>query len=87
VFGSWLEVASASPWTYALVFAAAALDVFVPIVPSETLLVVAAALAAGGDLALSGVIAVAAAGAILGDNAAFAAGRALGPRTEHRLRR
>jgi len=87
VFGSWLEVASASPWTYALVFAAAALDVFVPIVPSETLLVGAAALAAGGDLALSGVIAVAAAGAILGDNAAFAAGRALGPRTEHRLRR
>jgi two-component system sensor histidine kinase UhpB len=87
VFDSWLEVASASPWTYALVFAAAALDVFVPLVPSETLLVSAAALATNGDLALSGVVAVAAAGAIIGDNAAYAAGRALGPRAEHRLRR
>ena len=86
VFDSWLEVASASPWTYALVFAAAALDVFVPVVPSETLLVAAAALAASGDLVLAGVMAAAAAGAIVGDNAAYALGRAVGPRAERWLR-
>jgi membrane-associated protein len=39
---------SSSPWTYAIVLAVAALDAVVPIVPSETLLVTAAALAASG---------------------------------------
>jgi len=87
VFGSWLEVASASQWTYAVVFAAAALDVFVPLVPSETLLVGAAALTAGGELELPGVVAAAAAGAMLGDNAAYGVGRALGPGAENWLSR
>ena len=82
---SWLEAASASPWTYALVFAVAALDVFIPLVPSETLLVGASALAVSGDLNLAVVMLVAACGAILGDNAAYGLGRLVGPRAAHRL--
>ena len=85
MFNSWLEVVSASPWTYALVFAIAVLDVFIPLVPSETVLVAAAALATTGKLELSVVMAAGAAGAILGDNAAYGLGRALGPRAAHRL--
>lgn len=74
------DLASASPWTYAVVFAFAALDSLVLIVPSETVLVAAAALAASAELSLFGVIGAAAAGAVLGDTGAYGAGRSLGPR-------
>ena len=71
--------AVASPWLYAAMFAVALIDGFFPPVPSETVLVAAAAVAASTgspDLLLLG--AVAAAGAALGDNIAFAVGRSTG---------
>jgi len=61
MFDSLVDLASSSAWTYALVFAMAALDVLAPIVPSESLLVAAAALSASGRL---NVAVVALAGAL-----------------------
>lgn len=74
------DLASGSPWTYAVVFAFAALDSLVLIVPSETVLVAAAALAASAELNLLGVICAAGVGAVLGDTIAYSAGRSFGPR-------
>lgn len=79
------DLASASPWTYAVVFAVAVLDAIVLIVPSETVLVAAAALAAAGELRLPGIIAAAAAGAWLGDVGGYSAGRWLGPALQRRF--
>jgi membrane-associated protein len=80
VFESLTEQVSGSPWTYAFLFAIAALDVIFPIVPSETSVILAGVLASTGDLILVLVIAVAAAGAILGDNTSYWIGRTLGDR-------
>jgi membrane protein DedA with SNARE-associated domain len=54
-------------------------------VPSETVLVAAAALAGAGDLMLSGVIAAAAAGALIGDTGGYSAGRWFGPGLRRRF--
>ncbi|MFB8190742.1 DedA family protein [Microbacterium sp. NPDC055988] len=71
--------AIASPWLYLVLFAVTVIDGFFPPVPSETVLVAAAAVAAStgdGNLLLLG--AVAAIGATIGDNIAFLIGRSLG---------
>jgi membrane-associated protein len=85
VFESLTEHVSGSPWTYAFLFAVAALDVVFPLVPSETSVILAGVLAATGDLMLAGVIACAAAGAILGDNTAYGIGRTAGNRIVERF--
>ena len=78
-------VADASGWAYAIVFLLAYLDVFVPIVPSETAVITAGVVAGSGDLSLAIVIAVAAAGAFLGDNSAYLVGRRFGHRATDRF--
>jgi membrane protein DedA with SNARE-associated domain len=83
MFESLVDLASGSAWTYALVFALATLDVLAPILPSESLVVAAAALSASGRLNVAVVAVAAAAGALLGDNIAFGCGRLL----DTRLRR
>jgi membrane-associated protein len=80
-----LELASASPWAYALVLAAAALDAVFPLVPSETTVISAGVLAGLGDLSIALVIAAGAAGALAGDNGGYAMGRAFAPRLERRV--
>ena len=80
MFGSLVDLASGSPWTYALVFALATLDVLAPILPSESVVVAAAALAASGRLSVGLVALAAGAGALLGDNLAFLCGRLLDAR-------
>ena len=65
------DYVSGSPWTYAFLFGVAALDVVFPLVPSETSVILGGVLASSGDLLLAGVIATAAAGAVLGDNTAY----------------
>ncbi|MBT2486113.1 MULTISPECIES: DedA family protein [unclassified Microbacterium] len=71
--------AIASPWLYAVLFTVTVIDGFFPPIPSETVLVAAAAVAAStgeGNLVL--LAAVAAVGAVIGDNLAFMIGRRLG---------
>jgi membrane-associated protein len=82
-----VDLATASPWVYLAIVLVAALDAIVPVVPSETAVISAAALAGSGELSLSLVVVAAAAGAVLGDNTAFAAGRLLRPRLEPRIAR
>jgi membrane protein DedA with SNARE-associated domain len=80
MFESLTEYVSGSPWTYAFLFAIAALDVIVPLVPSETSVILAGVLASTGDLNLVLVILFAAAGAIVGVNTAYWIGRKVGHR-------
>lgn len=68
-----------SPWIFLVVFAVCAIDGFFPPVPSETVVVAAAAISvATGEPHLVLLIAVAAAAAIAGDATAFAIGRSIG---------
>ncbi len=80
-----LEQALASPWGLLALFAVAPGDSVLPIVPSETLVVTAGALAVGGDQSLPLVIGAAALGAFTGDHVSYALGRAGGPRLRRRL--
>ena len=70
----------ASPWLYVVLLAVTVVDGFFPPVPSETVLVAASAvLASTGELwALVPLGLIAALGAAIGDNIAFALGRRLG---------
>ena len=79
------DFVSGSPWTYAFLFAVAAVDAFFPLVPSETSVIAAGVLAASGDLVLVLVIALAAAGAIVGDNISYWIGRTVGHRVAARF--
>jgi len=71
-------VSDASGWAYLIVFAAAALDALVPVVPSETIVITAGVVAAAGGLSLALVVPAAAAGAFVGDNTAYWIGRRWG---------
>ncbi|WP_120493568.1 DedA family protein [Microbacterium phyllosphaerae] len=70
----------ASPWLYVVLLTVTVIDGFFPPVPSETVLVAAAAvLASTGEFwALIPLGLIAALGAAIGDNIAFALGRRLG---------
>ena len=71
--------AAASPWLYLVMFATAVIDGFFPPIPSETVLVAAAAVAVSSDETnVPLLIVVAAVGAMIGDNIAYAIGRAVG---------
>ena len=80
---SFVEIASGSPWTYAVILGVAALDALVPLVPSEATVISAGVLAGAGDLQLGFVIAAGAAGAYAGDSSAYLLGR----RADERFRR
>lgn len=71
--------ASTSPLVYLLVFAVCVIDGFFPPIPSESVVVALAALAiSSGSPWLLALGAVAAAGAIVGDNIAYLIGRRVG---------
>ncbi|MFC7789623.1 DedA family protein [Microbacterium sp. MAHUQ-60] len=71
--------AVASPWLYLVLFAVAVIDGFFPPVPSETVLIAAAAVAAsGGDVNVILLGVVGGLGAAIGDNIAYRLGRAVG---------
>lgn len=74
---SLLTWVSDSNWTYLVVFAFALGDVLFPLIPSETALITAGALAVSGDLRLEILIVCAGLGAVLGDNIAYGVGRFL----------
>lgn len=79
-------VSEASTWAYLVVLLFAALDVFVPVVPSETAVITAGVLAAEGELALSVILLCAASGAFLGDNSAYFVASRIGERAVRRIR-
>jgi membrane-associated protein len=85
VFQSLTEYVSGSPWTYLFLFVIAALDAVIPLVPSETSVILAGVLASQGDLVLILVIVFAAAGAVAGDNLSYWIGRKLGDRVVNRF--
>lgn len=65
-----------SPWIYLIVFGIACLDSFIPLVPSETLMITGGVFAAtDGQPQLLLLIAAGAAGAFVGDHIAYSFGR------------
>jgi membrane protein DedA with SNARE-associated domain len=78
-------VSSASGWAYGIVFLLALLDAFLPVVPSETVVITAGVVAAGGDLSLWLVVVAGAAGAFAGDNISYFIGREFGHAVVERL--
>ena len=71
----WLKAFSSSPWFYAIIFVIAVLDSVLPIVPSETLVIIGGVSAGLGNLWIPLVIACAASGAFIGDNMSYLIGR------------
>jgi membrane protein DedA with SNARE-associated domain len=86
VFESLTDYVGRSPEVaYPFSFGISALDVIFPVVPSETAVILAGVFASTGDLALGAVIALAAAGAVLGDNVSYWIGRTVGHRLVERF--
>jgi membrane-associated protein len=82
----WLtDSVGSSPVTYAVVFLAAMLDAFFPVVPSETIVITAGVVAHDSSLSIALVIPAAAAGAFVGDNISFVLGRYVGDPVRRRL--
>ena len=80
-----VEDLSGSPWFYLVIAIIAYLDSMIPIVPSETMVILGGVAAGAGDLWLPAVIGCAMAGAFLGDTTAYLLGRHFGPALEHRF--
>lgn len=77
----WLtEAVTGSALGYLVVFAAAAGDVVLPVVPSETILITAGVLAGKGSMSIWLLVPAAAAGAFVGDNVCYWLGRRFGER-------
>jgi membrane protein DedA with SNARE-associated domain len=73
----WLSDFSANWWFLAIIFVIAFLDSVVPVVPSETMVIIGGVAAGQGDQAVLAVIACGAVGAFLGDNTAYLIGARL----------
>jgi len=82
-----VNLVSGSEWTYAVVLLVAGGDVLFPLLPSETLVITAAAVAAQGGLSIWLLIPATAIGAFAGDNVSYALGRSVGDRAARRLLR
>ena len=77
-FLDWLDTFSADPWFYAVTFLVAMGDSVVPIVPSETTVIIGGISAGQGNLSLPFVIVSGAVGAYIGDSLAYLLGRQAG---------
>jgi membrane protein DedA with SNARE-associated domain len=71
----WVEELARSPWFYLIVYVVALLDSVIPLVPSETVVIIGGVAASAHDKWVWGVIIVGALGAVCGDNLAYAFGR------------
>jgi membrane protein DedA with SNARE-associated domain len=74
----WLEGFSASPWFYLVIFTIALLDSVIPVVPSETTVILGGIAAGQDNLSIVLVIALGALGAYVGDSTAYGLGRRSG---------
>jgi membrane-associated protein len=75
---SLIDLLTGSLWTYPLLFGICLGDAVLPLLPSETAMIVCGIQAARGELSLGWVIALGAAGAFAGDNTSYALGRWVG---------
>ncbi len=92
---NWLADFSSNWYFLAIIFAVAFFDSIVPIVPSETMVIIGGVAAGRGDHWLVAVIAAGAIGAFLGDNTAYLIGDRMSgfiqrraterPKLQHRL--
>jgi membrane protein DedA with SNARE-associated domain len=80
----WLEDVSAEWWFLIVILVVAFLDSVIPIVPSETAVIIGGVAAGSGDQNLLLVIGAGALGAFLGDNTAYLIGRRFAPWFERR---
>lgn len=71
--------------TYGIVLAVVAVDALLPFVQAEAVVITAGVLAAQGDLVIWLVLAAAALGGFLGDNASYLLGRRVGCRVVERF--
>jgi len=85
MFQQFVDWVSGAWWSYPVIFSVAMLDAFFPVVPSETVAITGGVLAGAGDLHLTLVIAMASAGAIVGDNISYLLGSWLGEHTVKRV--
>ena len=85
MFNQLVDLVSGSNWSYLAVFAVAVLDAFFPVVPSESMVIVAGTLAGAGDLNVFLVILAAWSGAVVGDNISYGIGHWAGEHTVKRL--
>jgi membrane-associated protein len=65
---------SSSPWFYVIIYVIAVLDSVVPVVPSETLVIIGGVSAGLGDLSITFVVLTAGLGAFTGDNMSYLIG-------------
>src|ERR1043165_8188211 len=70
----WLDKISSHWWFLLIIFAIAFLDSVIPVVPSETCVIIGGVAASLGHQNIFAVIGTAAAGAFLGDNTAYMLG-------------
>jgi membrane-associated protein len=75
---SLIDLLTGSLWTYPLLLGICAGDAVLPLLPSETAMIVCGIQAARGQLSLGWVIALGALGAFAGDNTSYALGRFVG---------
>ncbi len=83
----WLEDVSGEWWFLLVIFGIAFLDSVIPLVPSETTVILGGVAAGAGEQSLVLVILFAALGAFLGDNTAYLIGRRFAPRIQRRAER
>jgi membrane protein DedA with SNARE-associated domain len=83
----WLEDISGEWWFLLVILAIAYLDSVIPIVPSETAVILGGVAAGAGEQQLLLVIAAGATGAFLGDNTAYLIGRRFSPWIRRRAAR
>ena len=75
-----------SPVSYLVAVLVPALDALIPVLPSETVVIALGVATAGSvDPRIGLLVALAAFGAFLGDNAAYLLGRRFGPSVDRRL--
>lgn len=80
-----IDLLTGSNWTYPLLFGICVGDAVFPAFPSETAAIVCGIQAARGQLSLELVLALAAAGAFVGDNLSYVIGRRFGRPMQERF--
>jgi membrane-associated protein len=76
-----LSIVASPLWAYAALWALLAIDAFIPVLPTQAIMITSGVLAAHGELSLPVAIGVGTAGVLCGDIAWYAIGRVTPPRS------